>query len=314
MLKIGFSVSTGHRNRSDYKGVFRMKTTSIYLALCLLVNVSISFAESATPLQKNLYYGKAFYSNVLPVARDEKLKSDLKTVLKSGHVQVAGEFDQLVQSCESQKNCTVQTSIGYDGARRFLFGKFYLVQIDSANYGIKEMYCDRIYQGPDFNSGEKPGPGVIPDNTVINIEHTWPQSRFNRRYPKDIQKADMHHLFPTDSQMNATRGNNIFGIVTKDDQHVKCSASRSGQGSEGSSTIFEPPNQHKGHVARALFYFSIRYDIAISPAEEVVLKNWDRQFPVDDEERSRNDEIYKLQKNRNPFIDHPELAKNISDF
>ena len=119
---------------------------------------------------------------------------------------------------------------------------------------------------------------------------------------------------PTDSQMNATRGNHIFGVVNKDDPHVKCSASRSGQGTGGSATIFEPPDHHKGHVARALFYFSIRYDIAISPAEEVVLKNWDRQFSVDEEELARNEEIYKLQKNRNPFIDHPELSQSIADF
>ncbi len=291
-----------------------MKTTSVYLALFVFLTGSITFALSDLPPQKHSYYGASFYSSVLHTAHDEKLKLELKTVLKSAHVRADGELDSLKQSCESQKNCTVQTSIGYEGARRFLFGKFYLVPIDSSNYGIKEMYCDRIYQGPDFNKGQKPGPGVVPDNTVINVEHTWPQSRFNRRYPKDIQKADLHHLFPTDSQMNATRGNHIFGVVNKDDQHVKCSASRSGQGSGGSQTIFEPPDRHKGHVARALFYFSVRYDLAISPEEEVVLKNWDQHFPVDDEERLRNEEIYKLQNNRNPFIDHPELSLDITDF
>ena len=72
--------------------------------------------------------------------------------------------------------------------------------------------------------------------------------------------------------MNATRGNHIFGVVNKDDSHVKCSVSRSGLGSAGSATIFEPPDHHKGHVARAIFYFSIRYDIPISLDEEVVLK------------------------------------------
>ncbi len=291
-----------------------MKTTSIYLVL-LLLTLSSAFADqTALPIQKNPYYGAQFYSNVLNVSHDDKLKLELKTILKSGHIQTAGQPDQLVSNCESQKNCTAQTSIGYEGARKFLFGKFYLVPLDSANYGIKEMYCDRIYQGPDFNSGNKPGPGIIPDNTIINVEHTWPQSRFSSHYPKDIQKADMHHLFPTDSQMNATRGNNIFGMVNKDDSHVKCSASHSGIGSAGSVTLFEPPDHHKGHVARALFYFSIRYDIAISPAEEVVLKNWNRQFPVDEEEIARNEEIYKLQNNRNPFIDHPELSESIADF
>ncbi len=293
-----------------------MKKVTISLVLFLSgFSFSNVFAgEIISQVVQNPYYGNQFFSDVLSQKHDEALKTELKIILKSGHVEAANSPDQIVSNCESQKNCKMQTSLGYDGARKFLFGKFYLVQVDAANYGIKEMYCDRIYQGADFNKGDRPGPGIVPDNTVMNVEHTWPQSRFSRKYPKDIQKADLHHLFPTDSQMNATRGNHIFGEVEKDDQHVKCSASRSGQGSAGSATIFEPPNHHKGHVARALFYFSVRYDIQISAEEEKILKQWAKQFPVDAEEMARNEEIYKVQNNRNPFIDYPELADAIADF
>ena len=199
-------------------------------------------------------------------------------------------------------------------ARKFLFGKFYLVKIDSSNYGINEKYCDRVYQNEDFKTGSKPGPDVVPDNAIINVEHTWPQSKFSGRYPKSLQKSDLHHLYPTDSQMNSTRGHVIFGRVDSEGQHTKCAASKIGVGSAGGVTIFEPPNNHKGHVARSLFYFSLRYDMPITAAEEVVLKIWNKSFPVDQEEKSRNDEIFKIQKNRNPFIDHPEMTNDISDF
>ncbi len=283
--------------------------------LSAVFRYSVVFAGEEIPVsQTKPYYGAQFYATVLHQDRDEKLKIVLKQILKSGHITSAGKPDQLAANCDSQKNCSMQASLGYNGARKFIFGTFYLVKVDSSNYGIKEMYCDRIYQGADFGQSGKPGPGVVPDNTIINVEHTWPQSRFSNRYAKELQKADLHHLFPTDSQMNAIRGNHIFGKVERDRQNAKCSASRFGEGAAGSVLIFEPPDRHKGHVARALFYFSIRYDIAISPAEEVVLKRWDKQFPVDAEEVTRNDEIYKLQNNRNPFIDHPELAANISDF
>ncbi|MCB0368129.1 MAG: endonuclease [Bdellovibrionales bacterium] len=35
---------------------------------------------------------------------------------------------------------------------------------------------------------------------------------------------------------------------------------------------------------------------------------------MDQEEITRNEEIYKAQGNRNPFIDYPELAAMIADF
>lgn len=228
MLEIGFSVSTGHRNRPDYKGVLMKKLAlrsafafSVFLAAfnaSALVAGQDPSVDSQASIKQN-YYGAKFYNSVLGQARDEKLKLELKTILKSAHVQNANNPDQLVPTCESQKNCVTQTSIGYDGARKFIFGKFYLVKVDSSNYGIKEMYCDRIYQGADFKSGSAPGPGVVPDNAIINVEHTWPQSKFSGKYPKELQKADMHHLYPTDSQMNSIRGNHIFGEVQKDGQH-----------------------------------------------------------------------------------------------
>ncbi len=323
MLEIGFSVSTGHRNRPDYKGVLMKIATNpmpyFVLVLSVLVHLSAAFAgqevsPEAQGLNRKAYYGAQFYSAILNQAQDEKLKIALKNILKSGHIQTPGQPDRLAANCDSQKDCSVQTSLGYGAARKFIFGTFYLVKVDSGNYGIKEMYCDRIYQGADFGTTGRPGPGVVPDNTVINVEHTWPQSRFTNRHPKELQKADLHHLFPTDSQMNSLRGNHMFGEVERDRQNAKCSASRFGEGSAGSAPIFEPPDQHKGHVARALFYFSVRYDIAIAPAEEVILKRWAKQFPVDAEEVVRNEHIYQLQKNRNPFIDHPELATAIADF
>ena len=283
------------------------------LLLLFISNAVFASQGPASNIQK-AYYGEKFYDQVLGKEHDNDLKDALKKILKSGHIAVDGGFDQIVDRCGSLKNCVTHTAYGYDRARVFLFGKFYLVKLDASNYGIKEMYCDRIYQKEDFKSGSQPGPGIVPSSTIINVEHTWPQSKFSGRYSKELQKSDMHHLFPTDSVMNALRGNNIFGEVQQDQGSTKCSASRFGVGSAGPATIYEPPADHKGHVARSLFYFSIRYDLPIRPEEEVVLKKWNHEHPVDAEELARNDEIAKLQGDRNPFIDHAELADDIADF
>lgn len=268
---------------------------------------------------KIAYYGDAFTAaeanNDIAAARmnNDDLKSILHKILTSGHIKT-DQTDELVSSCNNEKNCEQHTAYGYDRARKFLFGNFYLVQLSNSSYGIKEMYCDRVYQNDDFHKGNQPGENIIPDSTIINVEHTWPQSKFTKLYPKELQKSDLHHLFPTDSVMNSLRGNNIFGEVEHDERSIKCGASRYGSGSAGTTRIFEPPDDHKGHVARALFYFSVRYDMPITEDEEVILKKWHREHPVDQEEMNRNDEIQKVQYNRNPFIDYPELVDQISNF
>jgi endonuclease I len=40
---------------------------------------------------------------------------------------------------------------------------------------------------------------------------------------------------------------------------------------------------------------------------------WNRIDPPDDDEKRRNDLVYKYQGNRNPFIDNPELIEKIGE-
>jgi endonuclease I len=74
------------------------------------------------------------------------------------------------------------------------------------------------------------------------------------------------------------------------------------------------PTVHKGNVARALFYFSVRYKIKIPATEEIVLRRWNDLDPIDNAEEVRNEQIYFAQGSRNPFIDFPELANSINKF
>lgn len=194
-------------------------------------------------------------------------------------------------------------SIGYSSARRDLLGDLYLEREDNS-YFITDVYCENDYKSP--------GPGRVPNNNVINVEHTWPQSKFGGR-DRGMQKSDLHHLFPTDSQLNSTRGNHPFGEVEHPSKVLKCQISKIGRNSKG-QTVFEPPNAHKGNVARALFYFSIRYDLKIDATQEEVLRAWHKQDPVDEEEFIRNEEIQEIQGNLNPFITNPEYVDFISNF
>ena len=264
-----------------------------FAAVFAFAIVSLSFGQAhalTLPSEHIPYYGDAFYNEVAHGDRDADLVSDIRKVLTD----------------------KPQTPIGYTAARKALLGKLFLVQ-DGAGYGIKEVYCGRTYTNADFPDGDKPGPDVLVSDKFVNIEHTWPQSRFTKKFPAGTQKCDLHHLFPSDSKLNSIRGNFWFGEVDQQKQALKCNESKFGTWN-GKGQFFEPPMGHKGNVARALMYFSIRYSSPIEANEEALLKKWSHDDPVDADERARNDAIEKIQGNRNPFIDFPELADSISDF
>lgn len=218
------------------------------------------------------------------LAQDDALKADLYKIASKNH-----------------------KALGYNQAKKVLFGQLHL-ENGSEGYYVKDLYCER-----HFTKGV--GPGNLPDQNQVNCEHTWPQSKFTGSFPTELQKSDLHHLFPTDSKANSTRGNFEFAEVTENQNLSNCETSRSGPSvTSGGKTFFEPPTTHKGNVARAIFYFSVRYKMPVSAAQEEFLKRWNQLDPVDDAEITRNNEIAKLQGNRNPFIDNSALIDQISDF
>lgn len=276
------------------------------ICLFLLTLVSHVFAAG-----EPTYYPQEFISK-LSTLKDESLKTELYKVLTSNH-QRDSKGGRDVLGCETAGvgNCYAHRVLGYDGARKVLFGKLH-IQEESGGYFIRDVYCHKKFGG---NASVRPG--AIPNNNQINCEHTWPQSKFTGSFPKEMQKSDLHHLFPTDSKANSVRGNFDFAEISHDNGQLEdCEASKSGSSNDGggSDDLFEPPTEHKGNVARALFYFSVRYKIKIPSSEEVVLKKWNELDPVDDQERERNEQIHYSQGNRNPFIDFPNLANYVNKF
>ncbi len=169
--------------------------------------------------------------------------------------------------------------------------------------------------GSDGNSykerGDANDDGVSGD--FVNAEHIWPQSYFKSALP---MVADLHHLMSTLSVPNGRRANLKFAMVSKP---TYSTSSGSKLGKEG----FEPDDSVKGNVARALFYFIVRYsDRNIRQGMDYnsfwtknvpMLLEWNRMDPPDAAERRRNGLVEGFQGNRNPFIDDPSLADRIGE-
>lgn len=249
--------------------------------------------------------------------KDSALKEQLFLLLSSYH-EKRGNLPDELKNASCGKNCYRHEMLGYGRARQYLFGDIHLKRDQKGEFYIEEVYCDRIFTDKDFGKPGSLGELRIPNNTILNCEHTWPQSKFSRGFNDELQKSDLHHLYPSETNANSTRGHKRFGEVTGDSPR-NCDASKVGAlipigGATGRELYFEPPAYHKGNVARAIFYFSIRYKLPISIEEEAYLKKWHQLDPVDEDETHRNERVFELQGNRNPFIDHPELTTLISDF
>lgn len=163
-----------------------------------------------------------------------------------------------------------------------------------------------------------------------NREHSFPKSWFNDASP---MVSDAFHIYPTDGKVNGQRSNYPYGECANGTS-VASSNGISALGKLGKSTfsgytgtVFEPDDEYKGDFARSYFYMAAAYNDRIanwtsdmlaqnsypafsSWALNLLLK-WHRQDPVSEKELDRNEAVYAAQKNRNPFIDHPELVEYI---
>ena len=165
---------------------------------------------------------------------------------------------------------------------------------------------------------------------TYNREHSFCQSWFGGG--SDAPYSDMFHIYPVDSWMNSTRNNNPYGEVNNP-VRIFQNGSKFGPNSFVSSdnstpttSAFEPIQEFKGDIARSFFYMATRYlfeddNFAIDqpmtyqsqlrPWALEMLKNWHILDPVSQKEIDRNNAIYSIQQNRNPYIDYPELVSLI---
>lgn len=250
--------------------------------------------------------------STLAIISDQKatraeIKEALFNLSAKVHIINEGGQDTLADICPTDAECMSQRqNLTYDEARKIMFGELFLESHGNNKYSVKEVYCNiRIDQSQGV------GPGRIPNPNFVNCEHTWPQSKFSKEFPSELQKSDLHHLYPADMKANSTRNNFPFADVDGKVTHNNCHDSKIGNALDTNIRSFEPPSEHKGNVARAIYYFSTRYKMKIDATQAKYLKKWNLEDPVDQDEIIRNDKIMKQQGNRNPFIDYPELINRL---
>jgi len=166
--------------------------------------------------------------------------------------------------------------------------------------------------------------GYDSEGDCYNREHSFPKSWFGGEVLP--MYTDLFHLYPTDGYVNNKRDNFSFGAVSSP-TWTSTNGSKLGTCSYSgyTGTVFEPINAYKGDFARSYFYMAVRYygEDSAWPGSDMVtgsqlktwalkmLMEWDVADPVSLKETDRNNAVYAIQGNRNPFIDNTSYANLI---
>ena len=208
----------------------------------------------------------------------------------------------------------------YGSGSKKTWDAFWYTDRDTNTNQVLDMYSHNVrYFNPD-----KPTASVA----EFDIEHMLPKSWWGG----DVNPAycDLFHLVPGDYSANRSKSNHAPGIPS--DSTFNNGSFVTGSGSAyGLTRVFCPEDAYKGDFARAYFYIATCYGDSLTwlttgepgiamtnegwqefrPWLRELLVAWHRLDPVSEKEKARAIEVNKIQGNRNPFIDYPELVEFI---
>ncbi len=195
--------------------------------------------------------------------------------------------------------------------------------VDPEGY-LYDIYSDAFRHAPSegwSGNNAKEGDG-------LNREHVIPKSYFGSLSP---MYSDAYSVVPADGYSNLRRSNYPYGEVL-DATYETSNGSKLGSNVYPgySGTVFEVGDEWKGDIARIHFYFVTCYEAEMGSSgwEEYALFDyssplglsswatdmfleWAREDPISDRERERNEKVFGVQGNRNPYVDFPTLAEEV---
>lgn len=225
----------------------------------------------------------------------------------------AGYYHEIDSLCGEQlllklsEICSKAQYLNYgSGFGSTWYGFFYTDRNQDST--LIDMYSNEIRYFSDYNA-----------INGVHIEHSFPKSWWGGY--ENYTFKDLHHIFPADAITNIYKNNLPLGIV--DNVIYDNGKSKIGTSTLYEGNCFEPSDEYKGDFARAYFYVATIYHNLYHQWNSPMLDNnsypmwkswalnlllsWHYSDPISDKELKRQEVVYNIQHNRNPFIDYPEL-------
>lgn len=301
---------------------------------------------------------RSYYSSLNNLSANERkgtnLLKNLKTILKNGQKYYGydsggNDIWKMYEITDRDWAKSPATSIsGYNSSTKIISS--YTYGTSTSNKGTNPYLHALYVNRDDTNKTTAWDTHAQTDQWGINREHIWPKSQGFDDSGVGGARGDPMHLWAGNGYVNNIHNNHPYGYVQSVSTNcgdkwntVENNLLGTSKTLGSSYTVFEPQDDDKGDIARAIFYMVARYNYysgsdsdgidANNPNLELVqaapekssytstkttkgqmgilsdLLEWNRNDPPDAWEIHRNNLLYaNFTNNRNPFIDFPEWA------
>ena len=208
----------------------------------------------------------------------------------------------------------------YGGGGKGTWWGFWYTDRNPQTNECYNRYSDKKFFFESTNTGRAIG--------GMNIEHSFPKSWWGGH--KNDAWCDLYNLYPSDSKANSSKSNYVMGVVVNVKENAGEGYDKVGTGYADGKLVnmWEPGDRFKGEFSRSYMYMATTYQNLSFVSEGAkqlqtgayptlkkwssdLLRQWSKNDRVDEMEIKRNEAVYKIQKNRNLFIDYPNLAEYV---
>lgn len=208
----------------------------------------------------------------------------------------------------------------YGGGGKGTWWGFWYSDRDPQTNECYNRYSDKKFYFESTNTG----------NAIagMNIEHSFPKSWWGGH--KNDAWCDLYNLYPSDSKANSSKSNYVMGVVVNVKENAGEGYDKVGTGYADGKLVnmWEPGDRFKGEFSRSYMYMATTYQNLSFVSEGAkqlqtgayptlkkwssdLFRLWSKNDRVDEMEIKRNEAVYKIQNNRNLFIDYPNLAEYV---
>ena len=256
-----------------------------------LLRLSLAFLVSVMPALPMLAQIPEGYYSSLKGKKGAELKTAIHDIIKKANV------------------------LEYGSGNRNTWWGFWSTDRDERGYFIDRYSAEKEWVKSTSQGAAGAG---------MNIEHSFPKSWWGGA--KNQAYKDLYNLMPCESRINSTKSNYPMGKVVSGDKGNGWT--KVGKGTDG-KWYWEPADPWKGDFARGYMYMATAYqdyNWSGNQAPQILqqgayptLKEWAYKLYIqwakadkpDALEIKRNNDVAKIQKNRNPYVDFPNLMEYV---
>lgn len=256
-----------------------------------LLRLSLAFLVSVMPALPMLAQIPEGYYSSLKGKKGAELKTAIHDIIKKANV------------------------LEYGSGNRNTWWGFWSTDRNENGYFIDRYSSEKEWVKSTFQGAAGAG---------MNIEHSFPKSWWGGA--KSQAYKDLYNLMPCKKEINTTKNNYPMGIVVSGDKGNGWT--KVGKGDDN-NMYWEPADPWKGDFARGYMYMATAYQdynwvgtqalqILQQGAYPTLQKwaytlyiQWAKADKPDALEIKRNNDVAKIQGNRNPYVDFPNLMEYV---